>query len=159
MKITSLQEYGLRCVYQLACGGDSYPQNITAIAKKEGISPDYVGKILFQLRKSKIVRSVRGVKGGYILTRSPEQLKIGEVMRALSEKPVRMGKIRQDLCGQFPGSEKKCIHLSRCSLRMLWSVVMAQIYNVLNRLPISFLMGEEKEVHTRIMNLLPKIKN
>jgi DNA-binding IclR family transcriptional regulator len=55
MKITALQEYGIRCLLQLAERGGDTPVRIRTIAEKEGISTDYVGKILTHLKKTGMV--------------------------------------------------------------------------------------------------------
>lgn len=156
MKITSLQEYGIRCLLQLAAAKDMGPQRTTMIAEKEGLSRDYVEKILFQLRKAGVVKSTRGINGGYILEKDPKDISIGEVLQALSEKKVRVNRIKADLCKQFPGKENKCVHLNQCAVRMLWSMIMLQLYGVLNRLPLSFLLGSELEVQGRLMEVSQK---
>lgn len=156
MKITALQEYGIRCLLQLAAAKDKGPQRTTAIAKKEGLSRDYVEKILFQLRKGKMVKSTRGVNGGYVLEKDPDKIFLGEVIQVLSEKKVRMNRIKTDLCKQFPGKKNECVHLSQCAIRMLWSMIMLQVYGVLNHLPLSFLLGTEQEVQGRLMEVAQK---
>lgn len=157
MKITALQEYGMRCLLQLAAGGMVHPQTTTSIARKEGLSRDYVEKILFQLRKANMVRSVRGINGGYVLCRNPEKVSIGEAILALSEKPVRINKVKMDLCKQFPGQKTKCVHITGCAIRMLWSLVLLQVYGVLNRLPLTFLIGTENEVQNRLLTVAQKV--
>jgi len=156
MKITSLQEYGMRCLLQLAIGGMNHPQTTTSIAQKEGLSRDYVEKILFQLRKADVVKSVRGINGGYILNRNPEDISIGQALMALSEKPIRLNRIKNDLCKQFPGKKQECVHMNSCAIRMLWSMAMVQLYAVLNHLPLSFLIGPEEEVQRRLINVFEK---
>ena len=153
MKITALQEYGMRCLLQLATGGLDHPQTTTSIAQREGLSRDYVEKILFQLGKANLVKSARGINGGYVLTRKPEDLSIGEVIMALSEKPIRVNRVKGDLCKQFPGKKAKCVHLSSCAIRMLWTMIVTQVYGVLNHVPLSFLMGTEEEVQRRFLDL------
>ena len=150
MKITALQEYGMRCIYQLAVGELDQPQTTSSIAEKEGLSRDYVEKILFQLRKSNIVRSIRGINGGYVLTRSPHEIFVGEIIMALSEKSIRLSHIKEDLCKQFPGKETQCVHLSGCAIRMLWSLVLSQVYGFLNKMPLSDLLGQEEEVQQKL---------
>jgi Rrf2 family protein len=150
MKITALQEYGMRCIFQLAMVGSEKPLTTSTIAEREGLSRDYVEKILFQLRKTGLVRSVRGINGGYVLTRKPDSISIGETLMALSEKRVRLTHIKEDLCRQFPGNEERCIHMTSCSIRMLWSLVIVKVYSALNTLPLSTLIGSEEEVQSRI---------
>ena len=153
MKITALQEYGMRFPLQLAMGGTDLPQNTTSIAEKEGLSRDYVEKILFQLRKANVVKSVRGINGGYVLSRSPDRIFIGEAMMSLSEKPVRVDHVKDDLCKQYPGNKARCVHMNGCAIRLLWSLIMSKVYGALNHLPLSFLLGTEDEVQERLIGL------
>ena len=150
MKITALQEYGVRCIYQLALQSNDHPQTTSSIAKKEGLSRDYVEKILFQLRKSDIVHSVRGIHGGYVLSRASKDISLGEIVQALSEKPVRSDHVKEDLCKQFPGKDKQCVHLGGCVIRSVWTLVITQMYEILNQFPLSFLLGSEAEVAQRL---------
>lgn len=142
----------MRCLLQLAMGGWNHPQTTTSIAQKEGLSRDYVEKILFQLSKAKIVKSVRGINGGYVLTKSPEELSLGEAIMVLSERPIRLNKVKDDLCKQFPGKKTRCVHLGGCAIRMVWSLVITQIYGTLNNIPLSTLMGTEDQVQVRLMD-------
>ena len=157
MKITALQEYGIRCMVQLASEeGGSLPRTTSSIAEKEGLSRDYVEKILFQLSKVKMVESVRGMNGGYILRKNADKISVGEIVMALSEKPVRMKQVKKDLCPQFPGKKNRCVHISGCAVRLLWTMVVTQVYGVLNHLPLSALVGSEEEIQKRLSALLIK---
>src|SRR5258708_6097943 len=118
MKITALQEYGMRCLLQLGASRTELPQTTTSIAEKEGLSRDYVEKILFQLRKAHVVRSVRGINGGYILAKNPHEISVGEVLMVLSERPIRTDHVKDDLCKQYPGKKLKCVHFSSCTIRL-----------------------------------------
>src|SRR3989304_8318451 len=82
MRITKQEEYGLLCFLQLAQNGTDSKTTVE-IAAKEGLSMDYVTKLLILLRRHKIVESVRGVKGGYRLARNPEKITVGQVLRGL----------------------------------------------------------------------------
>ena len=64
MKISRLEEYGLRCILQLAQNAGT-SMHIEQIASREGLSKAYVAKIMSPLRRAGLVRSVRGVRGGY----------------------------------------------------------------------------------------------
>ncbi len=57
---------------------------IRSIAEMEGLSPDYAGKILNRLRKSGLVKSVRGLNGGYVMAKKPAEVSVGAVIQALS---------------------------------------------------------------------------
>ena len=68
MKLTPIEEYGLRCLMQLARhSGEAQPTNIRQISEAEGLSTAYVGKLMFLLQKAHLVQATRGVQGGYVL--------------------------------------------------------------------------------------------
>lgn len=157
MKITALQEYGMRILLQLAViGSDSKPIHIRMIAGREALSIDYVEKILTRLRKSGLVKSVRGPNGGYVLVRKSETISIGEAIMALTEKPIQLNHLKKDLCAQFPGSRTKCIHLGGCAIRQLWSMVIAQLYGSLNQIYLSDLLGSESIVQNRLARFMSR---
>jgi DNA-binding transcriptional ArsR family regulator len=75
MKVTAQEEYGLRCLVQVARGhAQGRSLSITEIAQGEGLSTPYVGKILAVLRKGGLVTAARGRSGGYTLTRNPRAI-------------------------------------------------------------------------------------
>ena len=81
MKITAQEEYGLRCIMQLARSEGDGPVMVRDIAEREGLSVAYVEKLLWLLSRGGISESVRGPRGGYRLTRPCSEISIGEVMR------------------------------------------------------------------------------
>jgi len=153
MKITALQEYGMRCLLQLAEREGTKPIQIRTIAEKEGLSADYVGKILMRLRRYGFVKSVRGLNGGYVLSRTPEKISVGEALMSLSEKPVQLKHLKRDLCAQFPGNLKECVHLRACNVRKIWSIIILQVYGNLNRIPLSTLLGDETLVQSNLSEI------
>lgn len=155
MKITALQEYGMRCLLQLA-DGTRGPVQIRTIAEREGLSQDYVGKILARLKKSGLVKSVRGLNGGYVLSKKASDISVGAAMLALSEKPIQLQHLKRDLCGQFPGNRKECVHMGGCNVRQVWSMIMVQVYGSLNQIPLSTLTGSEEQVQTHLMKFVKK---
>lgn len=157
MKITSLQEYGMRCLLQLAETGGDKPMQIRAIAEKEGLSQDYVGKILTRLRRAGFVRSLRGLNGGYIMVKKPSEVSVGNVINALSENPIQQNHLKRDLCGQFPGNRKECVHMRTCNVRQIWSMVIVQVYGSLNRIPLSSLIGSEAEVQSNLIEFMKSV--
>src|SRR5260370_22541573 len=82
MKITAQEEYGLRCILQLASVPAGEPLAGGEIARREGLSYPYVEKLLWTLKRAGLTKSHRGVKGGYVLSRSPEEISLGNVQRA-----------------------------------------------------------------------------
>ena len=145
MKITSQEEYGLRCVLQLAreqlgnTDANLEPGAIFVrdIAEREGLSVAYVEKILWTLSRSGIVESVRGPKGGYRLTRPNDRISLGEVMRALGG--LQSG---EEICSQFTGQSG---HLRASTTTVRLASCLGQhhvtfVNSVFDKVPISTLL-------------------
>ena len=76
MRITRKIEIGLACILNIANKFPEGPIAITSIAKEEKISRDYVEQVLTRLRRANLLRSVRGLHGGYMLARNPKNITI-----------------------------------------------------------------------------------
>lgn len=84
MNISSRCEYACRAVVELArVPSDSGPMTAQHIAERRNIPEKYLVHILLTLKRGGIVRSVRGAQGGYLLARSPEEISIGDILRAI----------------------------------------------------------------------------
>lgn len=116
MKLTSTEEYGLRCLLQLARHHGRGPVGIRVVAEREGLSEDYVAKLLRILRKGGLLESTRGAHGGYQLVRPPHEITVWDAMSVLG------GRVFDDqFCESHTGAGDSCAHTSACSLRPLWS--------------------------------------
>lgn len=143
MKITAQEEYGLRCILQLAreqiANSDSNlgPGAIFVrdIAEREGLSVAYVEKILWTLSRSGIVESVRGPKGGYRLTRPAGEISLGQVMRVLGGIQSE-----EEICSQFTGNQEICVHHDGCGLKPVWTSITDFVNSVFDGVPISSLL-------------------
>ena len=83
MKLSTQEEYGLRCLLQLARAGEGASLTITDMAEREGISSPNVAKIMRILRRSGLVRSTRGKAGGYTLARPAKDVRALDVLSSL----------------------------------------------------------------------------
>lgn len=138
MKISAIEEYGLRCLLQLARNAPTGKlMSAEEIAEQEGLSLAYVEKILSQLRKAGLIQSVRGMYGGYKLARPPEDIRVGEFVRAVD------GNFFSDMCTHFSGKETACIHVGSCSVRPVWLMVARHLYRILDLLSLADLLQEE----------------
>lgn len=139
MKITSQEEYGLRCILQVAMlTQNTELTSLENIAKSEHITSDYAAKLLMILRQANLVQSVRGKSGGYKLSRPPEKINLAEIIRALS------GELFQtESCQQFPGNDSKCVHISCCSIRSVWFSMSNFLFNILRQITLKDLLEKE----------------
>jgi Rrf2 family protein len=109
------EEYGLRCLVQVARNGQEGPTSAAAIADAEGLSPEYASRLLGVLRRADLVRSIRGASGGYQLTRPAAQITVWDAVEALG------GPLFSDrFCLSYRGRGRECVHVENCSLRGLW---------------------------------------
>lgn len=87
MRISTRGQYGLRAMCVMAMSAGEGPLPLSDIARREGISLQYLGQLFRSLREAGLVESVRGTKGGYVLARSPDDITVGDVVRAV-EGPI-----------------------------------------------------------------------
>lgn len=153
MKITAQEEYGLRCLLQLARNhGSAQPVTVREIAGKEGISVAYAEKLLHRLGRFGLVESVRGVKGGFRLARSPEAMTVGDAVRALGSFLTHAA-----ICQRYTGEESHCVHNKNCGLRPVWSTVNYHIQKLFDNLPLAILLQGERDSRQQIMEIAPLV--
>lgn len=136
MKITAIEEYGLRCMVLLARHGDEVPLTLPDFAEMEGLSAPYAGKLLMILKRSGLVRATRGRRGGYVLVKPPEEIMLKEIFEALG-KPIFSG----EYCGRFTGENEICIHSGQCTVRNIWQTFEGFIGSFLERVTLADLVS------------------
>lgn len=131
MKLSSHEEYGLRCLLQVASQGAEGSATIPEISRKEGISAPYVAKLMRILRQGGLVRAARGKAGGYTLTLPPERIFVGDALAILG------GRIYEDrFCNNHSGIQNSCVHSTNCSMRSLWRSLQDAVDSVLRKTTI-----------------------
>ncbi len=135
MKISALEEYGLRCLLQLAREGAG-PQGTTSlsarqIAEREGLTIEYTTQILGELRRANLVTSLRGVHGGFRLARPAREITVGELFRAFD------GPLAEDLCETYTGTRDICAHATGCSVAPVWAELARRIYGFLDGVSVA----------------------
>lgn len=143
MKFSAQEEYGLRCLLQIARLGVDGSMTIPEISKHEGLTPTHVAKLLMILRKEGFITSTRGQSGGYTLARKPEEIPVGKVLEALGGKLYDA-----EFCGKHAGQLSICTHAVDCSVRSLWQVIQESVDKVLDHLTVADLIrsGERPNV-------------
>jgi len=133
LRFTKRADYGLMAVHFIASHGDDGAVSAKRIAEEFHIPSERLAKILQRLAKKQLIASHNGPKGGYVLTRSPGDITVGQVVRAL-EGPIRIVSCMstQDDCPQF----------SRCNLRGPVQKLQASISHVLDSMTLAELTAE-----------------
>ena len=83
MKLSTRSTYGMRALVELALAGGRGPVSAAVIAKRQGLSVAYLEQLLHRLKRQGIVNSIRGPRGGYLLTKPPQRVTVGDVVRVL----------------------------------------------------------------------------
>ncbi|MEM1368684.1 MAG: Rrf2 family transcriptional regulator [Cyanobacteria bacterium P01_H01_bin.15] len=84
MKLTTRGHYSVKALLDLTLHPQG-PVSVRAIAKRQEIPAPYLEKLLIEMRKANLVRSVRGVQGGYVLAAAPENISLGQILGAVGE--------------------------------------------------------------------------
>lgn len=149
MRITAQEEYGLRCILQLASAPPGEPLSGAEIARREGLSYPYVEKLLGILKRAGLAKSHRGLKGGYMLARPAGQITLGDVGRALGGFQTS-----QDICRRYTGNLRTCIHDDDCGIRPVWIGITQYVLGVMDSIAISQILSKEKLVKMSLGNTL-----
>lgn len=142
MKFSTTEEYGLRCMLQMAKKGPKGMTTLVELSQKEGLTTAYVAKIMSILRKAGLVQSLRGQSGGYQLARDPHEIDVNEVMEALGGKFFS----REELCSSPTGEHEVCVHTMDCAIRSLWTGLSFALTSYLKKCRLSDLVTTEPEM-------------
>ena len=118
MKVSTRGDYAARALLSLALhrdGGD-HPTSVRDIADRTGLPQPYLEQILLALKGAGLVRSKRGVGGGYVLARPPSDITLGEIVSAV-DGPIVAGDFGR------PHEDGACAHEGQCVLLSMWADV------------------------------------
>ncbi len=153
LKITAQEEYGLRCIVQLASAPPGQLLTGSEIARREGFSYPHAEKLLGILKRAGLVKGLRGLKGGYRLARPAEQISLGDVCRALGGFQGS-----QDICRRYTGDLKICIHDDDCGIRPVWKGITGYVIEVMDSISVSQILGNEKLVEVSLANTFASLR-
>ena len=108
MKLTSKGRYAVMAMADLAKYEAQKPINLTEISLRQGISLSFLEQLFFRLKKNNLVLSARGSNGGYVLSRSPEEIKLSSIIFAVDEK-IKTVKCKKNSKKGCNGKSVKCI--------------------------------------------------
>lgn len=115
MRVSTRGDYACRALLSLALhqheGG---PTSVRDIAERTGLPQPYLEQILLALKGAGLVRSKRGVGGGYVLARPPAEIRLSEIVSAV-DGPISLGDFGQ------PHEDGSCDHEGQCVLLAIWN--------------------------------------
>lgn len=136
MKVSTRGEYGVRAMVALARHHGEGPMSIADIAKESSVPPAYLEQLVAPLRRAGIVKSKRGAHGGYILARSPELVRVGDVYRVMEGPVAPMDCVSENV------DDQTCPLIDGCETRPIWLKVRDSIVEALDSTTLADLLAQ-----------------
>ncbi len=139
MRLSTKSTYGLRAMVNIASRYNKGATSIADIYRREGISVSYLEQLLNKLRRKGLLKSIRGPKGGYVLSRRPGEITVGDVVRILEgdTAPIYCVTNRKTL-------RRICRRSSRCAARIVWQKLAKAIDEVLDSINLQDLRNIDR---------------
>ena len=138
MKLSSRGRYAVMALADMAAFDTQKPVSLRDISLRQGISLLYLEQIFLKLKKNNIVNSIRGIRGGYILTKEPSKIKLAEIFKAVDEK-VKTVKCKKESKKGCNGKSVKCI------THNLWDELEIYINNFFENKNLSDLINQNQQ--------------
>lgn len=137
LRVSTKGEYGVRIMVDLARHYGGRPRSLTDIAQAESLPLAYLEQLVKLLRECEpaLVSSTRGAHGGYRLSRSPQEISMGEIVRVLE------GPIAPMICATEGEMTQICGYLEACKTKYLWARVRDAVAQTLDTMTLAELVG------------------
>ncbi len=137
MKLSTKGRYGLKAIFELALKEEeSTPLSLKYIADKNGLSEQYLEQIFAILKKTGLVKSVRGSQGGYYLSKPSKQITVGQVLRALE------GSMAPSEC--VLGDAADCENSDFCVTKEVWQKIKDSVDSVIDSVTLEDMVLDHK---------------
>ncbi len=138
VKVSTRGDYASRALLSLALrAGDSEPTSVRDIAERTGLPQPYLEQILLALKGAGLVRSKRGVGGGYVLARRADEITLGQIVSAV-DGPIAVGDFGQ------PHENGACDHEGQCVLLQVWAEVGEHMRGHLEAFTLADMVGRAR---------------
>jgi Rrf2 family transcriptional regulator, cysteine metabolism repressor len=137
MKLSTKGRYGVKAMVDLAIRYNQDPVSIKSISERQKISEYYLEQLFAPLRKAKIIKSIRGAQGGYILNRAPEDITIAELINVL-EGPIEISECIDGV---------NCNNIDCCATRLLWGKIKKSIDSVMETTTLGDIVNDYKNMN------------
>lgn len=147
MKLSTKGRYGLKAMFELSITQHTGPVPLKYIAKRQNISDQYLEQIFSALKKSGLVKSVRGAQGGYLLAKEPKDITVGDILTVL-EGPVSLSDCLLD--------EDICENSGICVTKVVWEKIKKGIEEVIHSITLQDMINDynKNKLDNDITNLL-----
>ncbi len=146
MKLSTKGRYGLKAMFDLALHFGDGPIALKSIAERQLISDHYLEQLIASLRKSGLVKSVRGAQGGYMLANDPSDITVGDIIRVL-EGPLGLS----DCVLEDDPSE--CDNADCCVTRTVWKKIQSSISQVIDSITLQDMLEDYEKIGNKGENM------
>lgn len=136
MKVTTKGRYGVNAMAELAGQYGQGPMALREIAERAHVPESYLEQLLHQLRRAKLVTSIRGAQGGYELARPPEEISVGQVLYVLE------GAMSPVDC--LTGEGEPC-RAEGCAGRIIWEQIYERVTDLIDSISLAQLVQQYRE--------------
>ncbi len=147
MKLSTRSRYGTRLMLDMAQHYREGPIQLGDIAKRQDVSVKYLEQIIIPLKKAHYIESVRGRKGGHILTKPPEEITVGEIV-ALLEEGTSLVECVEDAT--------VCERADICPTRLLWKEASEAMFDRLEAVTLADLVERAKAMESDKFKHVPR---
>ena len=137
MKLSTKGRYGLRAMIDLAQNGRREAVSISSVAARQSISESYLEQLVGKLKKAGLVSSIRGAQGGYVLAKQPDDISVGDILRALE------GDLSPIDCPALIGGGGGCEQSGSCASKYVWQRLNDGINEIVDEIKLSTLLEQE----------------
>lgn len=135
MKLSTKGKYGLKAMFELALSSNGEPVSLKYIAKQQGISDQYLEQIFSSLRKSGLVKSVRGAQGGYLISKKLDEITVADILKVLEgDMAFTDCLLDKDACENF----------NSCSTKYIWVKIKESIEEVTKSISLQDMIDDYK---------------
>lgn len=140
MKLSTKGRYATRALLDLALHDNGGPTLVKDIARRQEISGRYLEQILTPLKAAGLVRAVRGSRGGFLLARSPDQIRISEIIQVMEGSTAPVDCVDEaQICHRSP----------QCAMREVWTEVKRAIDGVLESVTLQAIVDRHIDIEQR----------
>jgi Rrf2 family protein len=143
LKISTKGYYSVRAIIDIAIRAKNSPVSLSSISIRENISLHYLEQLFMKLRRSNLVKSVRGPGGGYVLAKKPEEISIGDVLQSVEESVAP-----KQICVTHHDKNKiennRCDKIDECVSRLVWQKLSDKMMEILDSISLESLCHEHE---------------
>lgn len=138
MKFSAKGEYGVRAIIDIALHRGEEPVQVKEISRRQAIPERFLEQVMASLKKAGLVEGIRGAQGGYLLTRSPDDITLADVIQAIEGPLTLMDCISEE-------SSPRCDLSNLCVIRDAWKGIQSAILEALDSITIGELCAKKRK--------------